>query len=479
MANPVNVSDVITDVNAAVNGAYRISQAVSKTSVTRLTKDQVFQFPIYMDGSIDDDEQYPIIKCIEKNYAQLITMAITNDGLIDRDRYSDVNQFLRKFHNNNGIPVGLASESVSVSANLTSKTLSSKDILAMQGALEDRLDIGSINNMYKPYMVTQRKLTNAIESAMIQRRKTAALEADAMYFRRPVIKRDKAGKQVTSKSGGVVFATDSKGSIMYEYIDAGSNTSDPQYGEAHPLSFWERTDAEAKARINFDSKAPDREYEETVKREERRLNTFGKIGGQVVKDDKYANMAPTVINMTLANTQKGVGAWSQNLIIGVKAVARMIPQSLMVNNMVDACKNRAIFTFIKWTNHELKFLDLFFGINSARANARGDNRWLKVLRRRAMRSRIPGAKINPNTTIIITDADVHLIREQCGVDLSDLSNVRKIMEKYFLLGFGIYDTEGKMLKIIYDGEQEFTQHSMRSLMADAKKEANLLAVNRY
>ena len=72
-----------------------------------------------------------------------------------------------------------------------------------------------------------------------------------------------------------------------------------------------------------------------------------------------------------------------------------------------------------------------------------------------------------------------MVEEKCGVNLNDISNVKKLMDKYFLLGFGIYDTEARMLKIIYDGEDEFTLHSMRSLMAEVKKDANLLAMNRY
>ena len=54
-----------------------------------------------------------------------------------------------------------------------------------------------------------------------------------------------------------------------------------------------------------------------------------------------------------------------------------------------------------------------------------------------------------------------------------------MMEKYFLLGFGIYDTEGKMLNMIYDGESEFTTYSMRAMIADVKKETNLLTMSKY
>lgn len=481
MADVLNGADVVKSANALANDVYRVSQAVAKTSVTRLTKDQVFQFPIFMDGSIDDDEQYPIVKCIEKNYAQLIMIAITNNGLIDRDRYSDVNQFLRKFHNNAGIPITMESVSL-VEAIATEGFLPEKGRVAMSGTIDDRLDKESINSMYQPYRATEAKLNRAVEAAKEQRRVDAILEADTLLFRRPVYKRDKSGKLMSDPSYGNahLIETDNNGNIKYEYVPVDPSKPEmldemkKKYGDPKTAREW--NDSGLKSRIV--SKIQERDFERQGKAAE--LDALSNANGNVVKDDKFANMSPTVIHLTLANIQKGVGAWSQNLIIGVKAVARAIPQSLMVNNMVDACKDRAIFNFIKWTNHELKFFDVLFGISSARSDAKGqNNRWMKVLRKRSRRSKLPGFKLNPNTTIIITENDVHMIQEKCGVNLNDISNVRKIMDKYFLLGFGIYDTEGRMLKIIYDGEDEFTLHSMRSLMAEVKKDANLLAMNRY
>ena len=90
-----------------------------------------------------------------------------------------------------------------------------------------------------------------------------------------------------------------------------------------------------------------------------------------------------------------------------------------------------------------------------------------------------GKGLNPNCTVIITDADVHLIQEQCGVDVRKVENVKRMMSKYFFLAFGIYDTEAKMLDIIYDGENEYTTYSLRNMIAESKKDINLLAMNRY
>ncbi len=481
MADVLNGSNVVKGVNALANDAYRVSQAVAKTSVTRLTKDQVFQFPVFMDGSIDDDEQYPIVKSIEKNYAQLIMIAITNNGLIDRDRYSDVNQFLRKFHNNSGIPSVM--ESVMVTeAVATEGFLSDRDKAAMMGNIEDRLDTESINDMYKPYTTTEAKLNRALSAAKEQRMINAAMEAETPMFRRPLYKRDKDGKimRETAYGNAPKVEVDKDGTPKYEYLVADPSNKTvydqmvKEYGAPKTPREWNDDNLKHRIVSDFDKKDMER------KSVSAKLDAISNANANVVKDDKFANMSPTVIHFTLANIKKDIGAWSQNLIIGVKAVARAIPQSLMVNNMVDACKDRAIFNFIRWTNHELKFFDLLFGISTYRDAAKNqDNRWMKILRKRSKRSKLPGFKLNPNTTIIITENDVHMVEEKCGVNLNDISNVKKLMDKYFLLGFGIYDTEARMLKIIYDGEDEFTLHSMRSLMAEVKKDANLLAMNRY
>lgn len=523
MADVLNSAKELGSATRAIsNDARQIVSAVAKTSVVRLTKDQVFQFPVFMDASISDDEQYPIIKCIEKNYANLIMIAITNNGVIDRDRYDDVNMFLRKFHNNKGIP--LAMESVNVTeATLTEGRLSDRDIRAMESTIEDCLDMGCINDMYQPYKVTEAKLSRALEAALEQLSFNAALEADTKYFRRPLYKRKPDGT-IEYKHGVPVIDTDNKGNILYQYMEAPADTNSHTYkdgvsdfGEPQTLTTWKQTDANAaanaKASAEWNSKKEERAYNEAQKLSERQyqerqkqaereyqttqkqadreyteqkekqkalLTAIGSNKGSMVNDTKYSNLSPTVLNMTMANIKKGVGAWSQNLIIGVKAVTRLIPQSLMINNMVEACKTRPIFTFIKWTNHELKFIDLLTGVNTYRDDAANSNgKWLRILRRRSRISKLPGAKLNPNTTIVITENDVHYVYENCGINLEDINNIKRIIDKYFLLGFAIYDTEGKMLKVIYDGESEFTMHSMRNLMSEVKKETDLLAMNRY
>ena len=477
------VVNAVDSVKAIAEPIIKVQKATAKTSLMRLTKDQVFQFPLIMDADINDDEKFPMIKSIEKNYAAIVMTAIVNEGVVDRDKYGEINKFLRRFHNNGDIPFDAVESSLEVnSAIATEGYLTNKELIEMWDCVEEQLDCESINDMYLPYQRTAAKLSRAIEAANL----TIATEAEKKYFKQVQYKQEKNanGEMVASidkNTGCKIVLTDKLGNPQYRYLEAKSGSANydklvDELGEPKTVAEWNDT--------NFDKLLLEENRKEEAKAT---ANAKGKIHGEMIKDDKYNSLTPTILRMNIANIKKGAGsAWSQELIIGVRAMPRLLPQSIMISNMVEAFKDRAIFKFIKWTRGEIDFMDVLFGLGKAREDAamKADRKWLKVLKNRAKKDKVfrtvgLGHKLNPNTTIIITDADAHLIQEKCGVNPRDITNVRKMMDKYFLLGFGIYDTEAKMLNIIYDGETEFTNYSMRAMIADSKKEANLLSMSKY
>ena len=89
-------------------------------------------------------------------------------------------------------------------------------------------------------------------------------------------------------------------------------------------------------------------------------------------------------------------------------------------------------------------------------------------------SKIFGARLLPNATIVITENEALQIKEATGLDLHSPGVIKKIMDKYFLLGFGIYDTETRILSSMIDGDTNYTQYPMRALVSGIKKEVDLL-----
>ena len=127
-----------SSIRSAANTAMEIKKATAKTSITRLTKDQIFQFPMIMSSDISSEENYHIVKTIERNYATLILAAITNEGVIDRDKYGNINQFLKRFHDNLDLPFATESDTdyEVTNAVATEGYISQEELRRMDAILE-------------------------------------------------------------------------------------------------------------------------------------------------------------------------------------------------------------------------------------------------------------------------------------------------------------------------------------------------------
>ena len=534
-----------SSIRSAANTAMEIKKATAKTSITRLTKDQIFQFPMIMSSDISSEENYHIVKTIERNYATLILAAITNEGVIDRDKYGNINQFLKRFHDNLDLPFATESDTdyEVTNAVATEGYIPQEELRRMDATLESQLDCESINDMYRPFERTKSKVNTALEAA---RAVSIATEATDRYYRVPKYARDKKGNVIKDSGGNPVLSTDKSGNIEYMYVlapedkDKQKETTNKYGSEPHSMSYWktkvaaekrderdivnqtadqqkddiekeklkyqrmkdsqirsdrerERAeDKEQRARERAEDKADrrreraedkadrarEREEDNARRAREEANKALSNVRGEMMKDVKFGGMMPTVLTITLANMKKEVGSWSQQLIIGIRAVPRYLSPSIMIANMCEAFKDRAIFNFLKFTKGELKWWDAILGLTSSRNRAISStkNRWMKVLKARAEKnSKSMNKKYNPNTTIVITENEATLIKESCGIDPNSPSAVRKVMDKYFLLAFAIYDTEAKMMKIIFDGDVDYTHYSLRAMAAEAKKETDLTA----
>ena len=501
-----------SSIRSAANTAMEIKKATAKTSITRLTKDQIFQFPMIMSSDISSEENYHIVKTIERNYATLILAAITNEGVIDRDKYGNINQFLKRFHDNLDLPFATESDTdyEVTNAVATEGYIPQEELRRMDATLESQLDCESINDMYRPFERTKSKVNTALEAA---RAVSIATEATDRYYRVPKYARDNKGNVIKDSGGNPVLSTDKSGNIEYMYVlapkdkDKQEETTNKYGSEPHSMNYWKtkvatekrderdivnQTTDQKKEDIekeklryqkikdsqNRSDRAREREEDNTRRAREEANKALSNIRGEMMKDVKFGGMMPTVLTITLANMKKEVGSWSQQLIIGIRAVPRYLSPSIMIANMCEAFKDRAIFNFLKFTKGELKWWDAILGLTSSRNRAISStkNRWMKVLKSRAEKnSKSMNKKYNPNTTIVITENEATLIKESCGIDPNSPSAVRKVMDTYFLLAFAIYDTEAKMMKIIFDGDVDYTHYSLRAMAAEAKKETDLTA----
>ena len=109
---------IIENVNTAVSTGKVIAKYVSNTSLTKLAKDSIFQFPVIISASIDNDEIFVMAKSFERSYASMMVSVISMSSYIDLNKYGKEDylvNFLRRFHSNTNIGSNIiASESVGI-----------------------------------------------------------------------------------------------------------------------------------------------------------------------------------------------------------------------------------------------------------------------------------------------------------------------------------------------------------------------------
>lgn len=410
----------LSDVKTVAQAGKVVAKYVSNTSLTKLAKDSIFQFPVIISASIDNDEIFVMAKALERSYASMMVSVISMSSYIDLTKYGKEDylvKFLRRFHSNSNIGGKIiANENIAIeSANiLPQENVVGVNVVSLWDSAFESCDMENINDMYRPFKRTTRILENALEAAD-----------------HPIAKTKNA---VTS--------------TILDIANAGSVNTTDESGKA--------------------------------------INRGSKGTNEIVKSSYMTDATPTMININVIADATGKGAtWTQNVVIGIKSMVRMVKSGVMVNNMLDAFKDRGLFKWISWTNGEISTAELIFGAGKAARDGyeagKGDN-WLKKLRERKVAqgvNKILGKRLLPNASIIITESEAIQIQENCGIDVHNPADVTKMMNRYFLLAFGIYDTEGKLLNIIYDGEYQFSTESIREIAAKNKKETNLLSNNGY
>jgi hypothetical protein len=197
-------------------------------------------------------------------------------------------------------------------------------------------------------------------------------------------------------------------------------------------------------------------------------------------------MEPTMVNVQLLCHSKDAGQFTQNIVLGVKTMVRLVASEVMIVSMTEACKDsHAIFKFLKWTKDERKTLDFIFGFSAAKQkavekNAKMEAKILKQSKKRGKGGLLKRALNNdvfPILTVVLTTFEVEKIKEICGVDLSDLKQAVKLMNKYYLLSLAIYDQTQNTLQTLFDCDDDWSYVHVGSMKSMVNKTSDLMNYN--
>ena len=486
------------------------------TSLSRLSSAATLQFPIIISRSVNVDTAQAVCKALERQFANFVQIVISLDPNIYLDRDENITGYLRKYHQNR---VGLgdllescmsvySDETLGIALMMSINEGCNAQVLASNKeqmfCVEDCLNTYSVNDLYKPKSITMSVAESSLEyfckkndilmegpysipltdengnridrnvqavNTLRQRSKQATKDraqrkAEFDYKKSRDEKLDKRydDEQNYKKSRDNVL--DDRYEDEKKYRDTRDKIADDRYEDER--KYKEQRDKTADNFQERRTRAEEERLAHEIERDEAdfRSRAMVKLADNDVK--KSNELVPTTLSVTLNQIKGEHSVGVQNFIVGIKGLMHPVDSNEMVANLLDGFKSGNMFTnFFRWTSGEITFLkDLILNMGDIKEEVikkRTGSKWWSTLRRRKDIKRAKKGGILPNASIVCSIEEITEIREVYGLNLLDVRHVKKIMDRFFLLGFVIVDESQELAHIIFDGEDNYQVLTYRGL----------------
>lgn len=229
-------------------------------------------------------------------------------------------------------------------------------------------------------------------------------------------------------------------------------------------------------------------------------DAYDAINKGVIKTDiQKANEAvPSMIIVNFVSIIPGQNTDQKvvsTAVIGVKAVLHYVPSEEMMNRlMMKNADRHGLLNFLRATTREISFFkDFLFAVNRAKIDAvsksgKGSNSKIwKLLELRADKAKLNRASGRNNTdcaaitSIIISSAEVELMKKYHRIDLMKIGTLVGIMRGYSIMCAVIVDEVAERVDFLFDdNEKKFETLSFMSLereenAGNLKKVINIMA----
>lgn len=213
-----------------------------------------------------------------------------------------------------------------------------------------------------------------------------------------------------------------------------------------------------------------------------RQSDIKKINGM----DPYLMKATFIIRDTVANVNTEV-----SYIIGIKSVMHLIYAQDLADELYELVTgNIKSLQKVRYKTGEIKFMDYMFNIkglkSDASKNINYNKRWISTLKKLANFNKTHGSLLKkpidiikkenvsiPNATLVLSQSDVISLVNKTGIDLSQISNAKKLANNLFLIAIAIVDPSSGSMKVFYpDRDSDWDVQSLSSIDAEVSKTDN-------
>lgn len=487
------IIDTIRDVSSVSAGSVEdVFKKKKYSSLSRRSLEGTLQFPAIVSKSLDIDTLQMVSKALERQYASFVQVSLTMSPMLNLEKDKDAAGYLRKFHQNSNVKVGLndiMNLGVDVLENYTGYTDDLQQVFMFATVTEGSTTQLVAANREQLQSVFEGIREDVLNNKFIPRNNLYRFKNDNLnHYHNNIVTEAKNDKdlRITNNASrinnsrnthnhGSVDQSKNNYSSMGDVDNSFTNTS--MVGgdnNSNNTSNTNQTFTGTISNITMTGGGGKSKFDEQQKIE---------LPNNTLRDNdvkKSNELVPTTMHVrTYLVNKEGQTQGSMDFIIGVKTTMHPIASDEIVSNLLSGVKSKGkFFNTVRWTSGEIGFFkDFLFNIKDIKrdvsSRSAGASPWWIALKRRRALSKIKGAmmlpnQILPNASVVISMEEVEYIKSHFGYDLMVPGFVDKIMDQYFLLGFVIVDNSTQMVHFLFDGHQDFQTVTFNGLERDAR-----------
>ncbi len=432
-------------INGSSSTGFKMNSNIAKEA-----KGLTAVFPVLVSESVSVEQAQMIAKAAERKYVTMFQMLFAASQITDA---KSAQSYLKKFHNN-------------ITSSLDLSDMTVDDVIDFANKLDEEVQTTALTNA---------RITEATKAVLED------LAFNENYTK--VLAENLNPVSLNNYKVKTVFG-DYKATQVSEAVDDYYTVEDRS-----DSTEWEGRDDNNgnvyKQRTNTTTRRTPitaRDRAATLKDKNATLKDKADIiSKQIVTTDiKKANEAtPSLMIINFVTQADGRDNEIVNTaVIGVKCVIHYVPSSEMMNRMVlKNTDRRGLLNFIRATTGEIQFFrDFLFAIDRAKIDAvaktsKGSNsRIWKMLEIRANRAKMNATARADNaacaaiTMLVLSKAEVDIIKQSYRLDLSKASTMLSVMKGYNFIGVAVIDEVNEKVDFLYDdGTKNFETISFMSL----------------
>ena len=433
-------------INGSSSTGFKMNSNIAKEA-----KGLTAVFPVLVSESVSVEQAQMIAKAAERKYVTMFQMLFAASQITDA---KSAQSYLKKFHNN-------------ITSSLDLSDMTVDDVIDFANKLDEEV--------HQTTALTNARITEAtkavLEDLAFNENYTKVLAENLNpvslnNYKVKTVFGDYKATQVSEANDDYYTVEDRSDSTEWE----GRDDNNGNVYKQRTNTTTRRTPITARDRA-----ATLKDKNATLK------DKADIISKQIVTTDiKKANEAtPSLMIINFVTQADGRDNEIVNTaVIGVKCVIHYVPSSEMMNRMVlKNTDRRGLLNFIRATTGEIQFFrDFLFAIDRAKIDAvaktsKGSNsRIWKMLEIRANRAKMNATARADNaacaaiTMLVLSKAEVDIIKQSYRLDLSKASTMLSVMKGYNFIGVAVIDEVNEKVDFLYDdGTKNFETISFMSL----------------